>query len=1581
MKIENDVHIKKLNKMRIRQNKMFTVFCIFSLVVCVAVFWQLRIVGITISDEACCGKTAHTHTEECVIEQELICRKEENAKTIVKELCCQIEEHRHTEMCFKENTSLTCEVIENESAHLHGEDCYLTEVLKTCLLEEHVHEEACWFENTSETEGHIHSGDCYNSSYSCGIKEEHTHEMMCYSDPGADIELRSEWEDTIPDELTGIWSEDVVTIAKSQIGYKESENNFILAEDGETRKGYTRYGDWAGNPYGNWNAMFAAFCIHYAGIPEDVFPVATGGNAWKVKLTEQELYLEKENYLPKEGDLVFLNLDISDNEIDVGIVHEIDWENETIKTIEGDSSNSVQYGIYDLNDTNLLGYGIIPDNPQKLMVDEEDDESTVQERLENTLMVASEAGGNITNTYNYEVAWDEKKSMISQLLVSASCNKKNAYIRIEYSDDGGESWTSIATSGKLNANTVTTLDAKDALNEAPLNRQIRVYSYANNDYGYTASFGLHEILENIKPGFCDWLVNSYVQNFNGVMPTTQDLLYDAFALYHELPDVTIETHISGGSMIIDATIAINGISIEDTSGYTYLWEYQTEDGIWKTLSESTAASLDTSSLDEEKLNMLNDGGRNVRCTLYEEGCFEAISNTVFVNPIQGVYNAVIGEINAGLGLGDLAIQGTKFNDYFYYGNVKRDEDVPFYDAQSYANYLAKVYLDAGGSDAGLAAVKKIWDTYLYDLYDPSNDNGTLSNLNEGYPANGSTYGDQNLGWPKDTSSSFHGNVKVELKELNYEYLEDGVDYSNFITGGEKTAIAIRPGDENTERKYDIDIVADAQAKAKGPVVLLFQIPTLWHMFDLAHANALIGDGATERGAASYNTELANLYDIKQALLRFVDYIEKKYPGNNFVLGITETQHGKSSSMLRGTDNYGKDLYVSNSHEVLRSGLLNWDTFGNCEHVHYDTNTLVKALTNLESNLKDFKDVYGYEIAYKDIQKCVVVFGGPTENSSNLDGYGCTLPWGTFQDEQMNSVYGIRVNNGTPSSANSSGLISWIDNPANMSGEPFNDGEGTTYTEKFVATNEDAIFNTLIQIAEQEIRKNGVDLEGKEEVHVENVVLTDTVSKEFFIDDSEPMKAIIYDKNGNVLSEKVISPDDSDLQIINNDDGSTTITYNFGEIYNTQKCKLHFRIEAQEDFIGSNNVFSNEGTPELVYEHNSSRGEEKYFVDYYNTPQVNVPIRFDTVDGIKESILVGETVDLADLSTEIASNAEGLIDNYGQINGVLSYVWVLPDGTEINAGSVKVSEGNIGEQTFPDRSYLFEGTEIGQYTGTLKITFSPEAVDSTNKNFSDTNTAVAVNSLTNQGDIWINVLSVDSTEQFIVRKKWRGDPPDGANVQFCLKSNGQTVLDDNGEELIWTLSEENNWETKIQGLPSVVDGIIQNYSVEEINIPEGYSVSYNTEIQEDVTYAARILISFIPTKNLNDANLIISYQYNNETRTLTQNKVSLQKNKPYTCEVDGLPVTEDGTPYTCEIVSIKNGKNSVECSDMGIKAETYQSGMIDTDVKVITNAPSFVLPETGGSGTNWYTCSGLLLMAIALMYGYISRRKLEGGLRE
>lgn len=248
------------------------IVAVLALVVFVGVNWRLHDKGISMTSDYQCGLKEHKHTADCY-KKVLICGKEETDGS---------EGHTHTDACYKEEKKLTCD----KEEHTHDADCYDEEGNLICDKEEHTHSKDCYTtekklicgkEESKPVKAHHHTDDCYKKELVCGLKE-HTHTASCYSDESADIENKSDWEATIP-TLSGNWAEDVVSIAQSQLGYEESTANFKLADDGETRKGYTRYGAWYGNKYGDWSAMFASFCLNYAEIPSKTVPVNSGSTA------------------------------------------------------------------------------------------------------------------------------------------------------------------------------------------------------------------------------------------------------------------------------------------------------------------------------------------------------------------------------------------------------------------------------------------------------------------------------------------------------------------------------------------------------------------------------------------------------------------------------------------------------------------------------------------------------------------------------------------------------------------------------------------------------------------------------------------------------------------------------------------------------------------------------------------------------------------------------------------------------------------------------------------------------------------------------------------------------------------------------------------------------------------------------------------------------------------------------------------------------------------------------------------------------------------------------------------------------
>ena len=165
-----------------------------------------------------------------------------------------------------------------------------------------------------------------------------------------EYETELTWEKSVRDvALTGDWARDLVAIARSQLGYMESERNFVIDKNGFVH-GFTRYGAWYGAAYANWCAMFVSFCMYYAGIPSDQVPYEAGCEAWIKKFSSLDVYHTKQ-YQPRPGDIVFLTFEENSH---VGIVATVDGD--AFSTIEGNVGKSVVRHDYHLSDAEVEGF-------------------------------------------------------------------------------------------------------------------------------------------------------------------------------------------------------------------------------------------------------------------------------------------------------------------------------------------------------------------------------------------------------------------------------------------------------------------------------------------------------------------------------------------------------------------------------------------------------------------------------------------------------------------------------------------------------------------------------------------------------------------------------------------------------------------------------------------------------------------------------------------------------------------------------------------------------------------------------------------------------------------------------------------------------------------------------------------------------------------------------------------------------------------------------------------------------------------------------------------------------------------------
>lgn len=222
-----------------------------------------------------------------------------------------------------------------------------------CGMDEHIHTSECYESTLKCTEEHEHTEECYNVKWICGIQA-HTHIPSCYSDIKADLETNDDWEATLPDIPEEMHTADrIISIAHSQLGYTESERNFILNETDE-RKGYTRYGEWYGNRYGDWANMFTSFCLQYAGVSD--VTLSAGANTMKLGWEELDRYRLPDEYTPFNGDIIFLDKDLDGTVDTTAIILEITDAGYTVA--EGDLENMVSEAKYIFDDPMVKGFGI-----------------------------------------------------------------------------------------------------------------------------------------------------------------------------------------------------------------------------------------------------------------------------------------------------------------------------------------------------------------------------------------------------------------------------------------------------------------------------------------------------------------------------------------------------------------------------------------------------------------------------------------------------------------------------------------------------------------------------------------------------------------------------------------------------------------------------------------------------------------------------------------------------------------------------------------------------------------------------------------------------------------------------------------------------------------------------------------------------------------------------------------------------------------------------------------------------------------------------------------------------------------------
>lgn len=171
----------------------------------------------------------------------------------------------------------------------------------------------------------------------------------------------------------------LLDVARGELGYTEG------------RDLYTKYGEWAGDPYAEWCAEFLCWCVdqvdqqHGTHLLTYRYPRYSGMNTgmnWFIGQGRfiarngvlsgwgtQWFYGEEDrmvsaSYIPQPGDWVFYTFDDSGNTAHVAMIEyctRADDGTVTAHTIEGNLPDKVQRGSHKLDDWRVLGYGTVRD--------------------------------------------------------------------------------------------------------------------------------------------------------------------------------------------------------------------------------------------------------------------------------------------------------------------------------------------------------------------------------------------------------------------------------------------------------------------------------------------------------------------------------------------------------------------------------------------------------------------------------------------------------------------------------------------------------------------------------------------------------------------------------------------------------------------------------------------------------------------------------------------------------------------------------------------------------------------------------------------------------------------------------------------------------------------------------------------------------------------------------------------------------------------------------------------------------------------------------------------------------------------
>ena len=173
--------------------------------------------------------------------------------------------------------------------------------------------------------------------------------------------------------------EQLLSVAREELGYTEQA------------RGYTKYGDWSGDPYAQWCAEFLCWCVdqtdqrYGTNLLKVKYPLYSGSNTgrdWFIREGRYVVrngnlagwgyqwfkgsgeYLKAYDYIPQPGDWVFFTFTSGTDTDHVAMVEYCARDENGkvwVHVVEGNNPDKVQRAVYPLETRLVLGYGTVHD--------------------------------------------------------------------------------------------------------------------------------------------------------------------------------------------------------------------------------------------------------------------------------------------------------------------------------------------------------------------------------------------------------------------------------------------------------------------------------------------------------------------------------------------------------------------------------------------------------------------------------------------------------------------------------------------------------------------------------------------------------------------------------------------------------------------------------------------------------------------------------------------------------------------------------------------------------------------------------------------------------------------------------------------------------------------------------------------------------------------------------------------------------------------------------------------------------------------------------------------------------------------